>query len=447
MLLASTARAATLLDPTPAENDFFGSAVTLAGGNLLVGARFDDTAASDAGAAYLLDAATGALLTTLLEPAPAASDQFGAAVAAVGSDLLVGAPHFNSGAAHAGAVFVFQSGGGVRTLTKPTPAFDDLFGFALAAAGDTVVVGAPFDGSGAPGAGAAYLFDARTGALVQTLANPTPADYDLFGDAVAAAGGIVVVGAPFDDTTKPNAGSAYVFDAATGALRHTLQAPHPREGDLFGSAVAASDTTIVVGAPFDDTVAANAGAVHLFDAATGALLHTLLNPASDVDSRFGSAVAIAGGTVLVGAPFDDTDAADAGIAYLFDVASGTLLTTFENPTPSPGDQFGASLAMAGNVVAIGSWLDDTAAPGGGAVYVFGNDASPPGSTTTTTLPPTTTTVTTTSSTVSTPATSTPCTGTTTSATTSSSAPAGTTTTTTSTPTTLTPPVVTCTTVC
>src|SRR5438093_1573720 len=203
MLLASTARAATLPDPTPAENGFFGSAVTLAGGNLLVGAPFDDTAASDAGAAYLLDPATGALVTTLLEPAPAASDQFGAAVAAVGSDLLVGAPHFNSGAAHAGAVFVFQSGGGVRTLTKPTPAFDDLFGFALAAAGDTVVVGAPFDASGAPGAGAAYLFDARTGALVQTLANPTPADYDLFGDPVAAAGAITVVGAPFDDTPTP----------------------------------------------------------------------------------------------------------------------------------------------------------------------------------------------------------------------------------------------------
>src|SRR5436309_1731646 len=302
------------------------------------------------------------------------------------------------------------------TLLDPTPADDDFFGSAVTFAGGQLLVGARFDDTAADNAG-------------------------------AAAGGIVVVGAPFDDTTKPNAGSAYVFDAATGALRHTLQAPHPREGDLFGSAVAASDTTIVVGAPFDDTVAANAGAVHLFDAATGALLHTLLNPASDVDSRFGSAVAIAGGTVLVGAPFDDTDAADAGIAYLFDVASGTLLTTFENPTPSPGDQFGASLAMAGNVVAIGSWLDDTAAPGGGAVYVFGNDASPPGSTTTTTLPPTTTTVTTTSSTVSTTATSTTSTATTTSATTSSSAPAGTTTTTTSTATTLAPPVVACATVC
>src|SRR5207248_9054627 len=141
-------------------------------------------------------------------------------VAAVGSDLLVGAPHFNSGAAHAGAVFLFQ-GSAVRTLTKPTPAFDDLFGFALAAAGNTVVVGAPFDASGAPGAGAAYLFDARTGALVQTLANPTPADYDLFGDAVAAAGAIAVVGAPFDDTMEPTDGVIYVFATGMGVLLST----------------------------------------------------------------------------------------------------------------------------------------------------------------------------------------------------------------------------------
>src|SRR5436190_8958910 len=426
----------TLLDPTPADDDFFGSALTFAGGQLLVGARFDDTAADDAGAAYLLDPVTGALVATLEAPSAAASDQLGSAVAALGGDLFIGAPHFNdSGAAHAGTVFVCR-GGTVSVHSEPTPTFDDLFGFALAAAGNTVIVGAPFDGSGAPGAGAAYLFDAATGVLAHTLPNPTPSDYDLFGNAVAAAGGIVVVGAPFDDTTKPNAGSAYVFDAATGALRHTLQAPHPREGDLFGSAVAASDTTIVVGAPFDDTVAANAGAAHLFDAATGALLHTLLNPASDVDSRFGSAVAIAGGTVLVGAPFDDTDAADAGIAYLFDAASGALLATFENPTPAAGDQFGASLAAGGNLVVVGSWLDDTAAPNAGAVYVFTDQVFPPSSTSTTT------TVTTTSSTASTPITSTTSSSTTTIRNSTTVAGAATTTTTT-----ILPPVLACATAC
>src|SRR5439155_29283 len=83
----------------------FGPALTFAGGQLLVGARFDDTAADDAGAAYLLDPVTGALVATLEAPSAAASDQLGSAVAALGGDLFIGAPHFNdSGAAHAGTV-------------------------------------------------------------------------------------------------------------------------------------------------------------------------------------------------------------------------------------------------------------------------------------------------------------------------------------------------------
>src|SRR5207244_954836 len=82
-----------------------------------------------------------------------------------------------------------------------------------------------------------------------------------------------------------------------------------------------------------------------------------------------------------------------------DAASGALLATFENPTPAAGDQFGASLAAGGNLVVVGSWLDDTAAPNAGAVYVFTDQVFPSSSTSTTT------TVTTTSSTASTP---TPC---------------------------------------
>src|SRR5207253_214423 len=115
---------------------------------------------------------------------------------------------------------------------------------------------------------------------------------------------------------------------------------------------------------------------------TGALLPTFLTPLANPDGRFGSAVAIAGSAVLIGAPFDDTGAADAGIAYLFDAASGVVLATFENPTPAPGDQFGASLAADGNLVVVGSWLDDTAAPNAGAVYVFTDQVFPSSSTST-----------------------------------------------------------------
>jgi len=44
----------------------------------------------DTGAAYLFDGSTGTLLKTFLNPTPAAGDLFGAAVAAAGDNILVG---------------------------------------------------------------------------------------------------------------------------------------------------------------------------------------------------------------------------------------------------------------------------------------------------------------------------------------------------------------------
>src|SRR5439155_15529085 len=120
--------------------------------------------------------------------------------------------------------------------------------------GNTVVVGAYVDVTGAMDIGSAYVFNATTGALVATLNNPTPADFDYFGSSVAVSGNTVVVGALYDDTGATDAGSAYVFNAATGALVATLNNPTPSNADYenFGSSVAVSSITVVVGALFID---------------------------------------------------------------------------------------------------------------------------------------------------------------------------------------------------
>jgi hypothetical protein len=387
----------TIANPTPAAGDFFGAAVALVGGRIVVGAHFDDTGAPDAGAAFVFDGASGLLLHTLAAPAPAAGDQLGFAVATLGGDVLVAAPHRDAGAARAGAVHLFDAASGVlrRTFTNPTPAFDDLFGFAVAGLGTDVLVGAPFDEGGAPGAGAAYLFDVA-GALRHTLANPAPGDFDLFGRAVALGGATAVVGAPFDDgpadAPVANAGAAHVFDPRSGALLHTLGSPRATAGDSFGWAVAGGAGTVVVGAPFDDTVASNGGAAYLFDGATGALLRTFVSPAPTPDERFGSAVVVNGAAVVVGAPFADAGAAgDVGRAWVFDAGAGTLLATLENPSPHAGDQFGAALAAAGGAVVVGAWLDDTGSPNAGAVHSF-LDASLPTTSSTTSTSTTFTTV-------------------------------------------------------
>jgi hypothetical protein len=74
--------------------------------------------------------------------------------------------------------------------------------------------------------------------------------------------------------------------------------------------------------------------------------------------------------VLIGAPYNSTGAAGAGSAYLFGT-NGTLLTTFTNPIPATGDNFGTSVAAVGSGrVIIGGVWDNTGAAHAGSAYLF-----------------------------------------------------------------------------
>jgi len=362
----------TLNNPTPAANDCFGWSVAVSGNTVVVGAYWDDTGATDAGAAYVFDAVSGSLLWTLNNPTAATDDRFGSSVAISGSTIVVGAYWDDAGTSNAGAAYVFDAASGnlLRTLNNPTPASNDYFGYSVAVFGNTVVVGAYGDNTGASDAGSAYVFDAVSGNLLRTLNNPTPIASDLFGISVAISGSTVVVGAYWDDTGASNAGSAYVFDAASGTLLWTLNNPTPAASDWFGYSVAVSGSTVVVGAYHDDTGATDAGAVYDFDAASGSLLRTLSNPTPATGDHFGSTVAVYGTTVVVGAYRDDTGATDVGAAYVFDLLTGNLLWTLDNPTPAAGDYFGSSVAVYGNTVVVGAYQDDTGATNAGSAYVF-----------------------------------------------------------------------------
>ena len=180
----------TFTNPTPAANDHFGTSVAAVGSDrVLIGAAEDNLIAPDAGAAYLFST-NGTLLTTFTNPTPASNDWFGISVAAVGSDrVLIGADGDDTGALDAGAAYLFSTNGTLlTTFTNPTPAASDYFGHSVAAVGsDRVLIGAYQDNTGAADAGAAYLFSTN-GTLLTTFTNPTPAACDLFGSALAAVG-------------------------------------------------------------------------------------------------------------------------------------------------------------------------------------------------------------------------------------------------------------------
>jgi outer membrane protein assembly factor BamB len=361
--------AATLNNPAAEDYDLFGHSVDLVGSNMLVGAPFTNLGGTNTGAAYLFDP-SGKLLRTFQQPNPAAGDWFGNGVAAVGNNVLIGDLGDDSAAHDAGAAFLFDSttGNVLLTLQEPTPHDSDWFGASVAAAGSNLLVGAPLDHVNGVSAGGAYLFDGSTGKLLQSFHKPNPGDGEWFGVSLAGAGDNVLIGAFLDNTSATAAGAAYLFDGKTGALLHTLQAPKPAANGQFGIAVAAMGNTLIVGAPGDSTGQPTAGAVYLFDATSGQPLRTLQNPTPVSGELFGSSVAAAGTNILVGAP--GKELTQSGAAYLFDGQTGALLQRFQNATPAGGDMFGFWLAAAPDHLLIAAPGDHTGSNLGGAAYLY-----------------------------------------------------------------------------
>jgi FG-GAP repeat protein len=371
--------ARTLANPAATAGDQFGQAVAFVGDNVLVGARWADMGGTDAGAAYLFDGKTGELLRTFQKPEPAAGDWFGTSVAAVGDNVLIGALGDDTGAHDAGAAYLFdgKTGDLLRVFQKPVVAEDDWFGAAVAGVGANVLVGAPLDDLSVHDGGAAYLFDGKTGALLRTFRNPAPAADDWFGSSLAAQGERVAIGAFLDDAGKRDAGSAYLFDAATGDLLRTLPNPIPAADDWFSVGLALTDRFLLAGAPLQDSGGKDVGAAYLYDLTAGLSPRSPRSPSSPLalhaptpsaGEQFGNAVAVTGDLLLIGAPRAANG--KAGAAYLLDATTGGLVQRIQGPAPADGDQLGFAVAASSGSLLVGAPGDPAGTSPGGAVLQF-----------------------------------------------------------------------------
>jgi outer membrane protein assembly factor BamB len=355
--------ARTFVEPSPLNQNYFGTSVAALGDRVLVGAPNSGIEAK--GAAYLFDTVTGQLIRTFVKPSAKPGDFFGAAVALVGNRVLVGAPLDDLGAEEAGAAYLFDAPTGnlLQTFRKPSPAPFDIFGSSVAFFNNDVLVGAPWDSTGAHQAGAAYLFDAVTGRLTQTFLNPTPTQTDDFGFSVGALGDNVIVGTPGDRDGPGGVGTVYLFDALTGRLVRALHNPS-RFGNL-GSSVAGFGNNVLAGAPA-------IGVVYLFNGSTGDLVRAFLDPTPQiVGEDFGSSVATLGDRVLIGAPSAYIGLHQPGKTYLFDLSTGQLVQTFRDPSDTGYAQFGGAVAFVDTRIVVAAPSDNVAGlVGAGAVYLF-----------------------------------------------------------------------------
>ncbi len=385
-----------LVLPTPSPGDGYGEAVASVNEAVAVGARFDTGGgAVPAGAVYLYDANPddtgglnsihiyGQLLRVYTDPNPAAGDLFGASVAAVGNNLLIGAPGSSATGPGDGAAYLFDSnpdspsfGALLATFAVPNPdaAHQAEFGASVASAGTNVVIGAP---GKAGGTGEVYVFEGDPtqptfGSLLIDIASPTAAAH--FGASVSGRNIDVLAGAPSDSTAGPGAGAVYLFNGANGALLLSLPNPHPAWPG-FGSAVASVGSSVLVGAPQDGTAGPGAGAAFLFDGTTGTLMTSLAQPDGG-GGGFGTSVAGSGTTAFVGALVSNLGQADAGAGYLFDAdptspTFGAAIAVVGAPTPQAASSFGEAVAFSNQALVVGA----SGAPGSGttgaeATYVY-----------------------------------------------------------------------------
>lgn len=400
--------------PNGEASDQFGFSVTLSGDGawLAMGARFEDSNSTtnpdnnllaDSGAVYVFSRETTgwAFHSYVKASNPGSEDYFGYSVALDGDGdvLVVGAngedsndslDPTNNTLTNAGAVYVYERGGGnwaqTAYLKASDLASDAEFGrrVAIAEAGNRLAVGAS-------AAATAYVFDrgtnwAEVATLPPAVAGAGPmTDMALSGDgSVLAAGHSRRNGS---DGSIGDAGGVFVFKDNGGAwerLGENLYAPTERVDGNFGSAVALDhdgDTLAVgemgqLGRPL-------VGFLHVYTLSSGTTWDgpsTLTPSNSSNDDGFGGAVALSrdGTAVLVGARLESSSGAglqtgasdnantNAGAMYVFRQSGAWRQAAFlKSPAPDALDNLGFSVAMdaASRWVVGGAFREDSVAVG------------------------------------------------------------------------------------
>jgi hypothetical protein len=314
-----------------AEYDFFGNAVALSGDTALVGAYQKDVGSNpNQGAAYVFTRSGGVwtLQQELIDPGGSSGDYFGYDVALEGDNAIVGASFRDFGEnPNQGVACVFTRSGTSWSLQQELIAADgaayDYFGTAVSLSGDTALVGAyRKDVGGNTDQGAAYVFT-RSGALWSQEAELTDADGaadERYGIDVALSGDTALVGAFYKVVgSNDSQGAAYVYTRSGTAWTHQaeLTAADGAAYDYFGYAVALSGDTALVGAYGKQSYN---GAAYVFtrSGTVWSQQQELTDAGGAASEQFGRAVALSGGTALVGADGKTLGATNQqGAVYVF----------------------------------------------------------------------------------------------------------------------------------
>ncbi|MCH8241746.1 MAG: hypothetical protein IH897_03920 [Planctomycetes bacterium] len=258
------------------------------------------------------------------------------------------------------------------------------FGSSVSINGNLALLGADAETFGAIDfGGAAYVYRREALDWVQEtrLTADIPQSLDRFGTSVAISGTTAVVGAEVGDGPVADSGAAYVYDRLpdqSWELTTTLAGIDSVEGDKFGVAVAMDGDVIVVGAKQDDDHGSASGSAYVYRRIAGVWTQEEKLTASDADAgdEFGSTVDVSENIIVVGAPRNREFGTNSGSAYVFlwDGFAWMEEQRLFSSDLAQSDRFGSAVSVSGELVLVGAGEHDALGTNSGAAYAFSRAA-------------------------------------------------------------------------
>lgn len=265
------------------------------------------------------------------------------------------------------------------------------FGYSVDIEGDYAVFGAKWeDHSGLSDAGSVYVFKndgSDNWTQIAKLTAGDAANGDTFGGNVRISGNYIAISA---DREAPggisNAGSVYIFkndgsDNFTQVAK--VSASDADINDFFGNYIDFEGNYLVVGAWYEDPAAKHeAGSVYIFkndgsdNFAEIAKLTASNGGASD---NFGESVSISGNYIAVGARGANPSFGDTGSVYIFknDGADNfSEISRLDCPVAEVAAKFGDAVSIDGDYLLVGTGAEDSnGLANAGSAYMFKNDGA------------------------------------------------------------------------
>jgi hypothetical protein len=256
-----------------------------------------------------------------------------------------------------------------------------LFGYSVSLDGNRALIGAPGMAEGQQSSGAAFLMERNDQGAWQQVAkfvSDNPAPFGDFGRSVSLSDSWAIIG---DYRNSPNLpGEAHVFgyDGASHWNRvMTLKASDTTGPDGFGHSVYIDANLAIIGALGSSSLDDFTGAAYVFEndgLGNWQQIAKLTADDGHENATFGSAVAISGNKVVVGAPGNEHAGRLSGAAYIFqrsEVGNWQQVAKLTASDAAAGSNFGSSVAIDGNRAIVGSeWRDSSIVEFAGAAYIF-----------------------------------------------------------------------------